>query len=82
MTGPLLLLLGFAVAGAVLGGWPGAAVGVVAALLLTGAVAVSAATWAHQIGRALEPDDAWNLAPRPPLFRRLCDWVYQRTLEQ
>ena len=82
MLGPALLLIGFTVAGAVVGGWPGAVVGVAVAFGLTGAVAASAAAWAHQIGRVLEPDDARALAPRPPLFRRLCDWVYLRTLGQ
>ncbi len=80
MLGPVLLLVGFSVTGAVCGGWAGAVAGAAIAGLLTAAVAASAVMWALHIGRMLEADQAKALAPRPPLFRRLCDWVYDRTL--
>jgi hypothetical protein len=80
MLGPLLLVAAFTLAGALAGGWAGGVVGAAAALLAAGAVAVSAAAWAHRIGRVLEPDDARAVAPHPPLFGRLCDWVYDRVL--
>lgn len=80
MAGPVLLPVALAVAGWFAGDWPGAIVGAGAGLLVTAAVVASAAIWARQIGSLLEPADAWDNAPRPPGFRRLCEWVYERTL--
>jgi len=48
---------------------------------LVGAVAAGAAMWASRIGSLLEPEDAWEVAPRPPLFGGFVDAVYRRTLE-
>ena len=82
MLGPLLFPLGFGVAGWVTGEGAGLAVGIAVGLLVSVAVVVAAAWWAKTIGVLLEPDDALANAPRPPLFGRLCDWVYERTIRQ
>lgn len=80
MIGPFLLLIGFTTAGAFTAGWAGAVGGALLAVCLTGAVAAAALAWMNTIGRHLEPEDAWENAPRPPLFRRLVEAVYRRTL--
>ena len=80
MLGPVVLSLALGVAGWLAGDWAGAIVGVGLGLLVTVAVAAGATIWARQIGSLLEPEDARANAPRPPGFRRLTDWVYERTL--
>jgi len=80
VIGPLLLFVAGGVAGWFSGGWPGAAAGMLAAAVITLGVAGAAAWWASQVGRLLEPAVAWEMAPRPPLFGGLCDWVYRRAL--
>ncbi len=72
------MLLG--VAGGLTDRWAGAAAGIGIALLVVFGVAAAAAWWASQVGRTLEPAVAWQVAPRPPLFGRLCDAVYRRAL--
>ena len=67
-------------AGGLTEGWPGAVAGVSLALVVTFGVAAAAAWWAGQIGRSLDPAAAWAVAPRPPLFGALCDFVYRRAL--
>ena len=49
-------------------------------LFLVGAVAAGAAMWATRIGSLLDPEDAWEMAPRPPLFGGFVDAIYRRTL--
>jgi hypothetical protein len=49
-------------------------------VLIDLAVVAGAAVWSRQIGALIEPEDAWEVAPRPPGFRRLTDWAYRRTL--
>jgi hypothetical protein len=78
MLGPLLLIAVLTTAGAFSGGWAGAVVGAAVALLVTFAVAAAAAFWATRIGRLLDPEEAYRLAPRPPLFGALCDGIYRR----
>lgn len=78
MIGPALLVTAGCLAGGLAGGWAGAVSGLVAALAATFGVAAAAAWWAANIGRLLEPADAWQVAPRPVLFRPLCDAVYRR----
>jgi hypothetical protein len=76
--GPIFLPAALAVAGALTAGWAGSIVGAGVGLLIDGAVIVGAALWMRQIGSVLEPEDAWDQAPRPPGFRRLVEWVYRR----
>ena len=80
MAGPLLLPVVLGVAGWLAGDGAGAAVGVGLGLLVTVMVAAGAAVWSRQIGSLLEPEDARALAPRPPGFGAVVDWVYDRTL--
>jgi hypothetical protein len=80
VIGPLLFVIAGGVAGGITGHWAGAAAGVGFALLITLGVAGAAAWWASQVGRTLEPAVAWEVAPRPPLFGRLCEAVYRRAL--
>ena len=80
MIGPILLVVVAAVAGGLAGSWPGAAAGLGVGLLVVFGVMAAAAWWAAQIGRSLDPATAWSVAPRPPLFARLCDAVYRRSL--
>jgi len=70
-----------ATAGALSSGWAGAIAAGATGLFLVAAVAAGAAMWARSIGALLEPEDAWKVAPRPPLFGRLVEAVYRRTLE-
>ena len=69
-----------ATAGALAAGWAGALAAGFTGLFLVGAVAAGAAMWARNIGSLLEPEDAWEVAPRPPLFGGFVDAVYRRTL--
>jgi hypothetical protein len=80
VIGPVLLIAGMTVAGAVSAGTAGAIAAGVVGVFIVGAVAAGAALWATRIGRLLDPVDAWELAPRPPLFGRLTDAVYRRVL--
>jgi hypothetical protein len=80
VIGPALLLIGFTTAGAFAGGWAGAVAGGVVALAFVGAVAAAALAWANTIGRRIDPEDAWETAPRPPLFGGLCEAMYRRVL--
>jgi hypothetical protein len=49
-------------------------------VLIDLAVVAGAAVWSRQIGALIEPADAWEVAPRPPGYRSLVEWVYDRTL--
>jgi hypothetical protein len=49
-------------------------------VLIDLAVVAGAAVWSRQIGALIEPEDAWEVAPRPPGYRSLVEWVYDRTL--
>lgn len=80
MLGPVLLPIGFGIAGWFTGDWAGLVVGAFVGGLVTVAIVAGAAWWARTIGSLLEPEDALANAPRPPGFARLCDWVYDRTL--
>ena len=80
MLGPILLPLVFGIAGWITAEWAGAVSGFGVGVLVSVAVAAGAAWWARTIGVLLEPADALAEAPRPPLFGRLCDWVYSRTI--
>ncbi len=80
MIGPLVLLVAGGVAGWFSGRWAGTVGGILVALVVTLGVAGAAAWWVSQVGRTLEPAVAWEVAPRPPLFGRLCDAVYRRAL--
>ena len=80
MFGPLLLPIGFGIAGWFSGDAAGATVGVGVGLLFSVAVAAGAAWWARTSGVLLEPADARANAPRPPGFGPMCDWVYERTI--
>ena len=68
-------------AGAMSAGWGGAVAGGATGLFMVAAVAAGAAMWAKRIGSLLEPEDAWEVAPRPPLFGWLVDRIYRRSLE-
>lgn len=80
MLGPVLVPLILAYAGWASGDWTGAVVGLGVGLLVDVAVVAGAASWARRIGSLLDPGQAFDIAPRPPGFRALCDWVYRRTL--
>ena len=82
MIGPLLLTAALAVAGGFAGGAAGTVVGAGLGILVTAMVAAGAAVWARQIGALLEPEDARAVAPRPPGFGAVVEWVYDRTLGQ
>jgi hypothetical protein len=77
---PVLLPIALGVAGWFTAGWAGAVTALGVGLLIDVAVVAGAAVWARQIGSLLEPQDAWAAAPRPPGYRRLTEWVYERTL--
>ena len=79
---PILLPIALSVAGWFAGDWAGVIAAFGVGVLIDLAVIAGAAVWARQIGSLLEPDDAWEVAPRPPGFRRLTEWVYQRTLSR
>ena len=81
MIGPIVLVVVSIAAGAASGGWPGAVAVGFGGLMVVAAMAAGAALWARRIGSLLEPEDAWEHAPRPPGFRPMMDWVYRRTLE-
>jgi len=80
MLVPIGVPLALGVAGWFAGGWPGAVAAGAIGVFLNVAVVASAAVWARQIGSILDRDEAFAVAPRPPGFGRLCDWVYKRTL--
>jgi hypothetical protein len=80
MIGPILLVGVMVTIGALTEGVAGAVGAGLAALGMVAAVAAGAALWAVRMGRMMEPADAWRLAPRPPLFARLCEAVYRRLL--
>jgi hypothetical protein len=77
---PVLLPVGLGVAGWFAAGWAGAVAAIGVGVLIDLAVVAGAAVWSRQIGALIEPEDAWEVAPRPPGFRRLTDWAYRRTL--
>ena len=54
--------------------------GLVIALVAIGAVRVLASYWVSTIGVHLDPEDAFEKAPRPPGFAGLVEPVYQRRL--
>jgi len=81
VLGPILLVVVMAAAGGAFGGWAGAVAAGATGLFVVGAVAAGAATWAARIGSLIEPEDAWEVAPRPPLFGRMVDAIYRRSLE-
>ena len=81
MLVPLLLPVALGVAGWLAAGWAGAVSALGVGLLIDGAVIAGAAVWSRQIGDLLDPEDAWEVAPRPPGFTRLTEWVYRRTLQ-
>ncbi|MBN2113867.1 MAG: hypothetical protein JW785_07060 [Acidimicrobiia bacterium] len=80
MIGPIVLVVAGGIAGWFSGGGAGLAAGVAVALLSTFGVAAAAAWWAVQVGRTLDPETVRQVAPRPPGFGPLCDWVYRRAL--
>jgi len=80
VIGPILLVVGMTAAGAISAGWGGAVAAGVTALFMVAAVAAGAVMWVQRIGVLLEPEDAWEVAPRPPLFGRLVDTIYRRNL--
>jgi len=77
---PILLPIALGVAGWFAAGWAGAVAAFGVGVLIDLAVAAGAAVWSRQIGDLIEPGDAWEVAPRPPGFTRLTEWVYRRTL--
>lgn len=81
MIGPIVVVVGAVVAGGLAGGWPGVVAAGLAGSALVAAVALAAGSWAKRIGVLLEPEEAWELAPRPPLFGGFVDRIYRRTLE-
>ena len=80
MIVPVLLPLALGVAGWFAARWAGAVTAFGVGLLVDVAVIAGAAVWARQIGSLLDREDAWSVAPRPPGYRRLTEWVYERTL--
>ena len=80
MAGPVLLPIVLGAVGWFAGEAAGAVVGAGLGLLVTVMVAAGAAVWSRQIGSLLEPEDARAVAPRPPGFGAVADWVYDRTL--
>jgi len=80
MLVPIALPLALGVAGWFAAGWAGATTAFLVGVLVDVAVVAGAALWARQIGSLLEADDALAVAPRPPGYRRLAEWVYDRTL--
>ncbi len=78
MTGPYVLVIVGAAAGALLGGWPGLVAGFIIAIGVVAAVAAGATIWWQQIGAALDPADALAVAPCPPGFSAICNRIYRR----
>jgi len=76
----VLLPVGLGVAGWFAAGWAGAVAAFGVGVLIDLAVVAGAAVWSRQIGALIEPADAWEVAPRPPGYRSLVEWVYDRTL--
>ena len=81
MLGPAVFVAAMAVAGAAAAGWAGALAAGGTGLFVVGAVAVAAAAWARRVGPFLTREEAWAAAPRPPLFGRMVEAIYRRTLE-
>ena len=79
MIVPVLIPVVLGVAGWLASGWAGAVTALAVGVLVDLAVVAGAALWARQIGGVLDPEDAWEVAPRPPGFRRLVEWVYVRS---
>jgi len=77
---PVLLPVVLGVAGWFTAGWAGAVTAFGVGVLIDLAVVAGAAVWSRQIGALIEPADAWEVAPRPPGYRSLVEWVYDRTL--
>lgn len=82
MIGPIVLVVAGGIAGWFSGGWAGLVAGLAAGLLVAFGVAGAAAWWAAQVGRTLDPETIRQVAPRPPGFGPLCDWVYRRALPE
>jgi hypothetical protein len=82
VIGPIVLVVAGGVAGWFSGDWAGAVAGAAVGLLITFGVAAAAAWWAAQVGRTLDPVQAQEVAPRPPGFGPLCDFVYRRALRE
>jgi hypothetical protein len=82
MVGPIALLVVGAAVGIWGGGWIGAIVGMAVAGSLIVVVMVLAAVWGSAFGFRFEPETAWAIAPRPPGFTRVCDFVYRRVLPE
>lgn len=80
MIGPVVLLVAPALFGALTGGWAGFAAGSMVGLGLVGALVAAAALWAARVRDHLDPEVAFELAPRPPGCRRLMDVVYGRVI--
>ena len=80
MLVPVLLPVVLGVAGWFTAGWAGAVTAFGVGVLIDLAVVAGAAVWSRQIGALIEPADAWEVAPRPPGYRSLVEWVYDRTL--
>lgn len=78
MIGPIVLAVAGGVAGWFSGDWAGLTAGIAVAVLIAFGVAGAAAWWVGQVGRTLDAATAWAVAPRPPGFRPVCDWVYRR----
>jgi hypothetical protein len=76
----VLLPVVLGVAGWFTAGWAGAVTAFGVGVLIDLAVVAGAAVWSRQIGALIEPADAWEVAPRPPGYRSLVEWVYDRTL--
>lgn len=81
VIGPATLTVVLTVLGWVTAGAAGAVVGLALAALVSVSVVVAAAVWARGPGSLIHPDDVRAVAPRPPGFASLCDWVYDRTLD-
>jgi hypothetical protein len=80
VIGPLALVVVPAAFGALSGGWAGLAAGSMVGLGLVGALVAAAALWAARVREHLDPEVAFELAPRPPGCRRLMDSVYGRVI--
>jgi len=80
MIGPFVLVAAFVTWGAFSAGWGGAIGAGIAGVAMVGAIAAGAAFWSQAIGQHIDPEMAWEQAPRPPGFAKLCDAVYRRRL--
>ena len=80
MLVPIALPVALGAAGWFAAGWAGAIAAFWVGVLVDLAVVAGAALWARQIGSLFDPEEALTVAPRPPGYRRLVEWVYARTL--